>query len=90
MFNWADVDLRAGSNTIDAIGTKGGQTYTDSVTWTVPAGAVSGGTGGNNPPAAAFGDGLWAMSLDAAGPAGPGIGQVILKEEDGGLTDDTD
>ena len=38
IFQWNNVALQGGANTIEVTGTLGGQTYTDTVTWNAPGG----------------------------------------------------
>ena len=46
VFEWSDVRLRGGANTIEAVGTRNGQTVTDTVTWNAPGGTGGGTTDG--------------------------------------------
>jgi beta-galactosidase len=47
IFKWIGVQLRGGKNLVQVTGTKNGQTYTDSVTWTLNGFAA--GNGSNSP-----------------------------------------
>jgi hypothetical protein len=42
---WRNVRLDPGANVIEAIATRGGQTFTDAVVWTAPGQSAPGGTG---------------------------------------------
>jgi hypothetical protein len=66
-FNWAEVKLKAGHNTITVIGTKDGHVYTDTVIWDRP------GSGGvSSPPAT----GLSAIYFDNADLSGTAFARI--------------
>ena len=72
VFTWEDVGLAGGANTIEAVGTRDGQTFTDTVTWNAPGNSPAPAP----PPASVGGDGLSATYFDNVDLTGPSISRV--------------